>query len=178
MRNMVEKFAGRFVLTLVGLAVLSLAAPAAAAPEVRAEWAEDALAGVTEYDECTAFEGEPQAKVLLSAERAVRDLKVLRLTFTEISEEGKVSFDVEDILRGRGGRDAALRPGPERRGRLPVDDGVLACRHPAGDCPPDDWLIKEERRTWCDLHVFLVHWRRLPPVGCSVLARWRGRLRG
>lgn len=96
MRSMVEKFAGGFVLVLAALAVLTLAAPAAAAPEVRAEWAEDALAGVTEYDECTAFEGEPQAKVLLSAERAVRDLKVLRLTFTEISEEGKVSFDVEE----------------------------------------------------------------------------------
>ena len=92
MRSMVEKFVGGFVLVLAALAVLSLAVPAAAAPEGR----EDALAGVTEYDECTAFEGEPQAKVLLSAERAVRDLKVLRLTFTEISEEGKVSFDVEE----------------------------------------------------------------------------------
>ena len=56
MRRMVERFAGGFVLVLAALAVLTLAAPAAAAPEVRAEWAEDALAGVTEYDECTAFE--------------------------------------------------------------------------------------------------------------------------
>lgn len=96
MRSMAGKFAGRFVLALAALAVLTLAVPASAAPEVRAEWAEDALAGVTEYDECTAFEGEPHAKVLLSAEGAVRDLKMLGLTFTEVDETGKASFDVEE----------------------------------------------------------------------------------
>ncbi|RKJ79249.1 MULTISPECIES: hypothetical protein [unclassified Pyramidobacter] len=76
-------------------------APAAnrAEPLVRAQWAKDAPAGISVCGEFVAGSSEPQAKILFSADRAVKDFKVLALAFESVDENGKVSFAVKELYR-------------------------------------------------------------------------------
>ena len=49
-------------------------------PQVRAQWAKDALSGYASYDSFIADQGEYAVKVLFSVSRNVKDFKVLALT--------------------------------------------------------------------------------------------------
>lgn len=76
-------------------------APAANRVEsrVRAQWAKDAPAGIPVCGEFVASSSEPQAKILFSTDRAVKDFKVLALAFESVDENGKVSFAVKELYR-------------------------------------------------------------------------------
>lgn len=58
-------------------------------PAVQAHWAEDVLAGLSDYHEVSVSTAEPLARVLLSCEYAVKDFKVLGI---EASMSSSLSF--------------------------------------------------------------------------------------
>lgn len=68
-------------------------------PLVRAQWAKDAPAEISVCGEFVASSSEPQAKILFSTDRAVKDFKVLALAFENVDENGKVSFAVKELYR-------------------------------------------------------------------------------
>ena len=63
-------------------------------PAVQAHWAEDVLAGLSDYHEVSVSTAEPLARVLLSCEYAVKDFKVLGI---EASMSSSLSFSTEEL---------------------------------------------------------------------------------
>ena len=63
-------------------------------PAVQAHWAEDVLAGLSDYHEVSVSTAEPLARVLLSCEYAVKDFKVLGI---EASMSSSLSFFTEEL---------------------------------------------------------------------------------
>ena len=63
-------------------------------PAVQAHWAENVLAGLSDYHEVSVSTAEPLARVLLSCEYAVRDFKVLGI---EASMSSSLSFFTEEL---------------------------------------------------------------------------------
>ena len=63
-------------------------------PAVQAHWAEDVLAGLSDYHEFSVSTAEPLARVLLSCEYAVKDFKVLGI---EASMSSSLSFFTEEL---------------------------------------------------------------------------------
>lgn len=63
-------------------------------PAVQAHWAEDVLAGLSDYHEVSVSMAEPLARVLLSCEYAVKDFKVLGI---EASMSSSLSFFTEEL---------------------------------------------------------------------------------
>ena len=63
-------------------------------PAVQAHWAEDVLAGLSDYHEVSVSTAEPLARVLLSCEYAVKDFKVLGI---EASISSSLSFSTEEL---------------------------------------------------------------------------------
>ncbi len=64
---------------------------------VSARFAENALSEFSDYDEFTADTDESQVKVMFTCESTVKDFKFLELTFKDVDEEGKTSFDVKEM---------------------------------------------------------------------------------
>ena len=63
-------------------------------PAVQVHWAEDVLAGLSDYHEVSVSTAEPLARVLLSCEYAVKDFKVLGI---EASMSNSLSFFTEEL---------------------------------------------------------------------------------
>ena len=63
-------------------------------PAIQARWAEDVLAGLSDYHEVSVSTAEPLARVLLSCEYAVKDFKVLGI---EASMSSSLSFFTEEL---------------------------------------------------------------------------------
>ena len=63
-------------------------------PAVQVHWAEDVLAGLSDYHEVSVSTAEPLARVLLSCEYAVKDFKVLGI---EASMSSSLSFSTEEL---------------------------------------------------------------------------------
>ena len=63
-------------------------------PAIQARWAEDVLAGLSDYHEVSVSTAEPLARVLLSCEYAVKDFKVLGI---EASMSSSLSFSTEEL---------------------------------------------------------------------------------
>jgi len=70
-----------------------------AGPSVCAQWAKDVPPGVSVCGEFVASHAEPQAKILFSSDRAVKDFKVLALAFENMDENGKITFAVKELYR-------------------------------------------------------------------------------
>ena len=64
-------------------------------PAVQAHWAEDVLAGLSDYHEVSVSTAEPLARVLLSCEYAVKDFKVLGIEASPMSNS--LSFSTEEL---------------------------------------------------------------------------------
>ena len=64
-------------------------------PAVQAHWAEDVLAGLSDYHEVSVSTAEPRARVLLSCEYAVKDFKVLGIEASPMSNS--LSFSTEEL---------------------------------------------------------------------------------
>ena len=64
-------------------------------PAVQAHWAEDVLAGLSDYHEVSVSTAEPLARVLLSCEYAVKDFKVLGIEASPMSSS--LSFFTEEL---------------------------------------------------------------------------------
>ncbi|MBE7004634.1 MAG: hypothetical protein E7425_10210 [Ruminococcaceae bacterium] len=60
-------------------------------------WAEDTLSGYSEFDTFTAEQGSPQAKVLVCANVPVTNLRILSLSVRDITEYGRMLFDVKEL---------------------------------------------------------------------------------
>lgn len=69
------------------------------APTVRARWAEDALPEYSDYDEFSASDHELRVRVLYETDRAVRDFRVLGLTFEDFGSDGKPVYTEEELYR-------------------------------------------------------------------------------
>lgn len=65
-------------------------------PNVRVQFAKDALSGVSEYDVFVAGKSEHQVKVAFSASATVRDFKVLALSAPDF-KDGKMTFKVKEL---------------------------------------------------------------------------------
>lgn len=64
-------------------------------PAVQAHWAEDVLAGLSDYHEVSVSTAEPRARVLLSCEYAVKDFKVIGVEASPMS--GSLSYSTEEL---------------------------------------------------------------------------------
>lgn len=78
-------------------------APAAqpAEPEsgscVRAQWAQEVLTGLSDYERFRLGLDEEQPLIWFSAERAVTDFQVLTLALESIDEDGNARFVIEEV---------------------------------------------------------------------------------
>lgn len=62
-------------------------------PQIRVEWADEAVL-TADHDECDIFEpSEEQAKVSFTSDTPVKDFVILELTLTDCSDEGVMTFD-------------------------------------------------------------------------------------
>ena len=68
-------------------------------PAVRLEWATAALSDAQSHQAFTAGAGEPRVQAALCANRPVGNIKVLKLEFVDVDENGKVRFNSTDLFR-------------------------------------------------------------------------------
>ncbi|MGN0688231.1 MAG: hypothetical protein ACI4KA_09005 [Oscillospiraceae bacterium] len=73
-------------------------APAVTA-SVSLQYAEDILSDSTEYDEFVADESEPQTKIAFTTDTEISDFKLLALTCDDISDDGEITFSVQECFR-------------------------------------------------------------------------------
>ena len=66
---------------------------------VSAAWADDSLEITTEggYTEFTADSSEYSGKIVFSTDKGVSDFKLLALTFEDIDDEGKITYQIEEL---------------------------------------------------------------------------------
>ena len=74
------------------------AQPAEASPAVCIRWADDALKGAIAYETFLNPKDQTQIEVAICANSTVRNVKVLRLEFVDVDENGKVRFDTEQLF--------------------------------------------------------------------------------
>lgn len=86
----------------------SVPAPMTPPPEVSApsnsggealnvQWADDALSGVSDYSEFSAYEGDAKVGILFSAGRTLRDFKFLSIDYKDTAADGTAIFAVEEL---------------------------------------------------------------------------------
>ncbi len=75
----------------------------AARMKVHADWTEEALSDLCDYDEFTMDTGEPSdtapelSSVVIFTEETISDLKILALTFEDVTEDGQICFQTEEL---------------------------------------------------------------------------------
>ncbi len=70
----------------------------AAASGVRIRWADEALKGALTHETFAATKNQPQIEVAICAERSVKNVKVLKLDFADVDENGKIRFNIAEMF--------------------------------------------------------------------------------
>ena len=71
----------------------------AASSAVRIRWADDALKGAISYETFLNPRDQAQVEVAVCAESTVRNVKVLKLEFVDVDENGKVRFKATELFK-------------------------------------------------------------------------------
>jgi len=71
----------------------------AASSAVRIRWADDALKGAISYETFLNPKDQAQMEVAVCAESTVRNVKVLKLEFVDVDENGKVRFNTTELFK-------------------------------------------------------------------------------
>lgn len=71
----------------------------AASSAVRIRWADEALKGALSHENFMATKDQPQIEVAICANSTVRNVKVLKLEFVDVDENGKVRFNTAELFR-------------------------------------------------------------------------------
>lgn len=64
---------------------------------INVDWADDAATDATDYDVFTMESGDPQARVLFTAQDTVTEFEVLALSVKDVSQSGEMTFDVREV---------------------------------------------------------------------------------
>lgn len=65
---------------------------------VRALWAEELSRQPISYTEYIADSYDPQARIILLSSGSVSELKLLKLEFIDITEDGKISYHTDEVF--------------------------------------------------------------------------------